>query len=294
MVMDVCFICLNHSPSWSEEHVIGEAIGGDVTILEGICHDCNSTMSNNFENKFYNSFFAQVFKAKHGIRGKRGNPPKIFKDYGVDILSGKRLRIDNDFSVELLDPTINIERNEDGHLNINAIFLNKESARKDIIKKIKREHSNYITPENIERLDKIIEKSSITAKHKRIKYQPRLALNELLLTASKAVYEMLCDTNGLEVLNIQNVESMRLAIYNGDTRYLPKSIWMLDKKEIKNLINDPVEAHYILIHKKMWLIKICDIWVGGAWKDDHTDIQFLKESESKFSFTESDSSIKLL
>ncbi len=79
-----CIICgksesdFEKNDSWSEEHIIPEALGGDIKIND-CCKKCNSLLGETIDANFVNDEMTEIIRLKLKIKGKKNIVPNPFK-----------------------------------------------------------------------------------------------------------------------------------------------------------------------------------------------------------------------
>ncbi|PHS60708.1 HNH endonuclease [Alloalcanivorax xenomutans] len=72
-----CIICREETNSFSDEHVIPDALGGYYHIYT-VCKDCNSDLGLRVDSKLVNHQFSHFQRYLLGLRGKSGKLPNPF------------------------------------------------------------------------------------------------------------------------------------------------------------------------------------------------------------------------
>lgn len=71
--MKKCIICRQPTTSFSDEHVIPDAIGGYYHIYS-VCKECNSDMGSLVDSKLTNHKFMEFQRRLYGLKGKPAKP----------------------------------------------------------------------------------------------------------------------------------------------------------------------------------------------------------------------------
>lgn len=96
--MGNCIICREETNSFSDEHVIPDALGGYYHIYT-VCKDCNSDLGSSVDSKLVNHQFAHFQRYLLGLRGKSGKLPNPFSgthQFAEDEGKKVQLRLDED------------------------------------------------------------------------------------------------------------------------------------------------------------------------------------------------------
>lgn len=81
--LKTCIICGRPIKEKSIEHIIPDAIGGNITI-ETVCKDCNSKLGDRVDSKLTNSMMFEWIRNELNIKNRDGKAPNLYKYYKDD------------------------------------------------------------------------------------------------------------------------------------------------------------------------------------------------------------------
>ena len=242
-----CIICNEIKENMSVEHIIPDAIGGNITI-ETVCKDCNSRLGSKVDCALTDDPFILYLRNAFEIKDKNGNLVDLTKRLPLKDETGKRIVIkkgDGELFPKIYTgntaPNVKITKTTEGKRKIEFSGSDVES----ILTKTKREFDKEGIPfcESDVR-DKLIEqvKENLSLKLTPVEYKGQVDLGKYIPCVLKIAYETAHYILGDKYTNDSVGEEIRQYLY--DYVYTNKNLTP-PKVENKVISYDFVPNHSI-------------------------------------------------
>lgn len=271
--LKTCIICGKPIKDKSIEHIIPDAIGGNITI-DTVCKDCNSKLGDRVDSKLTNSMMFEWIRHELNIKNRDGKAPNLYKYYKGD--DGKPIAIihgDGENTPEVYTgdckPVFEIVKNSDKSFTVVRFSgASEEAIIKRGVKEFKEQ--GFPVPESIVRAMVLsgIERNW-TTQHVEIgiKYEPL----RYLPCYVKMAYEVM-RTLFPQYAQDPRCEELRLFLYQSAQGTYNNDFSIKDIKQygVENQEPDPVYNAYLsvddekllmvidLFNKAMMLIPVSD------------------------------------
>ena len=191
--MTCCIICREEQDSFSDEHVIPDALGGYYHVYT-VCKSCNSNLGSFIDSKLINHQLTQFQRYILELKGKSKKLPNPFAgNHHFDDHDGYRVQLrldDNNNPIPYIIPKVSYEEINDGRGTKVSIILDGSDADKldGILDKITQKYQIDIDQiENINRTRRTLEEP-------RIKCNLSVDLKKFKIGLLKIAYEFAVDT----------------------------------------------------------------------------------------------------
>ncbi len=164
--------------SWTDEHIIPEALGNQSLIIKDVCKFCNSNLGTYVDKYITDNMIIQMLRLQYGLKGQSNSLPNPFYE-GRDEYNN-RVRVDNNFQPHVV-PHLNVDGN-----HITGVASSSEEAVQIVRKKLERMGlSNEDIETNLNQVRSIQPRVS----NPEIQYRFQIEVNRIYMEALKIAYE---------------------------------------------------------------------------------------------------------
>lgn len=164
--------------TWTDEHIIPEALGNQSLIIKDVCKVCNSNLGTYVDKYITDNMIIQMLRLQYGLKGQSNSLPNPFYE-GRDE-DNNRVRVDSNFQPHVV-PHLNIDGN-----HITGVASSSEEAVQIVRKKLERMGlSNEDIETNLNQVRSIQPRVS----NPEIQYSFQIEVNRIYMEALKIAYE---------------------------------------------------------------------------------------------------------
>lgn len=213
-----CIICNEFKNNLSEEHIIPDAIGGNIKI-KCVCKDCNSKLGSKVDSLLTDDPFILFLRNQFHIKDKNGCNVDLIKRLSFTDEQGKRIAIkkgDGKLLPKIYTgnkPEVIIEKTSDNSVNIKYSGSDIDSILTKIKRTLKSQNISFREKDIKEKLLEQVN-SNLKVYAMDLKYEGEIDVSKYLPCVIKIAYESSFYLLGNEYLDDGLAIHLRNYLYN--------------------------------------------------------------------------------